>query len=208
MKPAPPNLSDTLLGPFESLLNRGVAESADAARLCRELEGRSLQIDLEGLPLALRLVASDGGLVVRLAGGEPADCHLGGLPVSMLRLALTGDQQALRAGTLRLTGDPALARDFQRLLALARPDWEEELARRIGDVPAHQLGTLARGTLSWLQQTAATLTRDAGEYLREESRDLPSRHEVEAFLDEVDRLSADLGRAEARLTRLEGERGE
>jgi ubiquinone biosynthesis protein UbiJ len=204
---APSNPADTLFRPFELLLNRGVAESVDAARLCRELEGRSLQIDFEGLPLALRLVARGGALAVGIADGDPADCHIGGLPISMLRLALTGDQQGLRAGTLRLSGDPALARDFQRLLSLARPDWEEELARQVGDVVAHQLGNLARGTLSWLQRAADTLTRDAGEFLKEESRDLPSRPEVEAFLDEVDRVAADLGRVEARIARLERERG-
>ena len=205
MNAGPANPADTLFRPFEALLNRGLAESADAARLCRELEGRSLQIDPEGLPLALRLVARDGRLAVGIADGTPADCHIGGLPISMLRLALSGDRDGLRAGTLKLSGDPALARDFQRLLSLARPDWEEELARQVGDVAARQLGNLARGTLSWLQQAADTLSRDAGEYLREESRDLPSRCEVEAFLDEVDRIAADAARAEARIARLERE---
>ena len=200
--------ADNLLQPFEALLNRGIAESVDASRLCERLAGRSLQIDLEGLPVALRLVARDGRLKLSLAGEEAADCHIGGLPLSMLRLAVTGDQQGLRTGTLRLSGDPALARDFQRLLALARPDWEEELARRLGDVAAHQLGNLARGAAIWLQQAAATLTRDTGEYLKEESRDLPSRHEVDEFHDEVDRLAADRGRAEARVSLLEREREE
>jgi ubiquinone biosynthesis protein UbiJ len=151
-------------------------------------------------------VARDGRLGVGFASEEAADCHIGGLPISMLRLALTGDQQALRAGTLSLSGDPALARDFQRLLDLARPDWEEELAQRVGDVPAHQLGNLVRGGLEWVRRAADTLTRDAGEYLKEESRDLPSRYEVDRFLDEVDRAAADLERAEARVARLERER--
>ena len=195
-----------LFRPFEALLNRGIDGSSEAARLCRELDGRSLQLDLEGLPLAVRLVARDGRLGVGLAEDEPADCHIGGLPISMLRLAVTGDQQALRAGTLKLSGDPALARDFQRLLDLARPDWEEELAQRVGDVPAHQLGNLVRGGLDWVRRAADTLTRDAGEYLKEESRDLPTRYEVDRFLDEVDRAAADLERAEARVARLERER--
>ncbi len=206
MDPSPPTSIDDLFRPLADLLNRGIADSSDATRLCRALEGRSLALDLEGLPMALRLVARDGALAIGLAGDADADCRISGLPVSMLRLAVTGDQQALRTGTMRLSGDPALARDFQQLLDWARPDWEEELSRHVGDVAAHQLGNLVRGGLAWIQQAADTLTRDAGEYLKEESRDLPTRYEVDGFLDDVDRLAADLGRAEARIARLERER--
>jgi ubiquinone biosynthesis protein UbiJ len=47
-----------------------------------------------------------------------------------------------------------------------------------------------------------------GEYLTEESRDLPARPEVDAWLEEVDRLREDVDRFEARLARLEpGRRG-
>ena len=115
-----PDSLDGLLRPFESLLNRGIEDSVDAARLCRELEGRSLRLELEGLPMAMRLTAGDGRLAVGLAGAEAADCAIGGLPISMLRLAVTGDQQDLRSGTVKLQGDPAIARDFQQLLNWAQ----------------------------------------------------------------------------------------
>ena len=203
-----PDSLDGLLRPFESLLNRGIEDSVDAARLCRELEGRSLRLELEGLPMAMRLTAGDGRLAVGLTGAEAADCAIGGLPISMLRLAVTGDQQDLRSGTVKLQGDPAIARDFQQLLNWARPDWEEELARSVGDVTAHQISRVARGGLTWARKAADTLSRDVGEFLQEESRDLPTRYEVEAFLDDVDRLDADFHRAQARLARLEREREE
>ena len=101
--------------------------------------------------------------------------------------------------------DPSHMLPMIELLDWARPDWEEELSRHVGDVAAHQLGNLVRGGLAWMQQAADTLTRDAGEYLKEESRDLPTRYEVDRFLDDVDRLAADLGRAEARVARGAGE---
>ena len=203
-----PNSLDGLLRPFESLLNRGIEDSVDAARLCSELEGKSLRLELEGLPIAMRLTAGDGRLAVGLAGADDADCAIGGLPISMLRLAITGDQQDLRSGTLKLQGDPAIARDFQQLLSWARPDWEEELARSVGDVTAHQVGRFARGGLTWVQKAADTLSRDVGEFLQEESRDLPTRFEVDGFLDDVDRLDADFHRAQARVARLERGRKE
>jgi ubiquinone biosynthesis protein UbiJ len=40
------------------------------------------------------------------------------------------------------------------------------------------------------------------EYLQEESRDVPSRYEVERFAQQVDSLRDDVARLEARLNRL------
>ncbi|MGB5591910.1 MAG: sterol-binding protein, partial [Gammaproteobacteria bacterium] len=128
---------------------------------------------------------------------------LSGLPLSLARLGLTVDPDVFRKGAVSISGDPVLAQDFQRLLDLARPDWEEELSRLVGDVAAHQLGNAARDLMRWSLQAADTLGRDTSEYLREESRDLPTRFEVDEFLDQVDELSGDIDRAEARLQRLE-----
>jgi ubiquinone biosynthesis protein UbiJ len=41
------------------------------------------------------------------------------------------------------------------------------------------------------------------EYLQEESRDAPSRYEVETFADKVNKLRDDVDRIEARLNRLQ-----
>jgi ubiquinone biosynthesis protein UbiJ len=118
--------------------------------------------------------------------------------------AQLGDVGVFREGAVSVSGNPVLAQDFQRLLRLAWPDWEEELARLVGDVAAHQLGSAARTLFRWGRDAGATLRRDIAEFLTEESRDLPSRHEVEEFLDAVDALRSDAERAEVRLSRLEG----
>ena len=192
-----------LLKPFEDLLNRGITASTEASRLCSDLDGKTMEIDFDGLPIILCLTSREDRLVFVEAGDQLADCRIGGMPLSLMRLAVTGDQNSLRSGTVTLSGDPALARDFERLLDLAKPDWEEELSRQVGDVAAHQLGNLARGLFDWANKATATLSQDAGEFLQEESRDLPTRFEVDEFLDEVDRLGADTSRAEKRIERLE-----
>lgn len=196
-------MASSLLKPFEELVNRGVTASTEAGQLCRALEGRSLALDLQGLSLDISMVARQGRLVIVEQSGEPADCTIGGLPLSLLRLAVSGDREDLRSGTVTISGDPALARDFQKLLDLAKPDWEEELSRIIGDVAARQIGNLARGALEWGRNAATTLSRDVGEFLQEESRDLPTRFEIDEFLDDVDRTAAGAERAEARIARLE-----
>ena len=64
-------------------------------------------------------------------------------------LSLIGpDADERRRGTgLRVVGDAEVAQRFRELLSQAQPDAEEELARVIGDVAAHQVATFARGFL-------------------------------------------------------------
>jgi len=196
-------LSAPLYKPLETLLNRGISGSREALRLSRSLTGRRLRIELRGLPLTLEIVATEDGLALSEGGQETPDCVISGLPLSLARLGLTGDADIFRQGSVSISGDPVLAQDFQRLLDLARPDWEEELSRQVGDVAAHQIGNAARGLARWGQQAVETLSRDTGEFLKEESRDLPTRFEVDEFLDQVDELGGAVDRAEARLRRLE-----
>ena len=199
-------LSAPLYKPLETLLNRGISSSREASRLSRSLAGRRLRIELRGLPLALEIAATEDGLALSEGSQQTPDCVISGLPLSLARLGLTGDADIFRQGSVSISGDPVLAQDFQRLLDLARPDWEEELSRQVGDVAAHQIGNAARGLARWGQQAADTLSRDTGEFLKEESRDLPTRFEVDEFLDQVDDVSAAVDRAEARLRRMETRR--
>jgi ubiquinone biosynthesis protein UbiJ len=67
------------------------------------------------------------------------------------------------------------------LLTHARPDIEEELSAVIGDTAAHGLGEFA-----------------------EESRDVPSRYEVDQFSKRVNELRDDVDRLAARIGRLGG----
>ena len=82
-------------------------------------------------------------------------------------------------------------------------DWEEHLSRVTGDVLAHQVGNVARGMLEWGRNTLDTVSRDVAEYLHEESRDLPTRGEVDEFLARIDTLRLDVDRLEARVQRLQ-----
>lgn len=195
------------LKPLEDLLNRGVAASTEASGLCSRLAGRRVRLDLEGLPGSLEFAVDEGGTLRVTAGGEEEpDCVIRALPMGLLRAGVTGRADALSAGGADVRGDPVVAQDFQRLLNLARPDWEEELSRVVGDVAAHQLGSVVRGLAGWSIKAADTLAQDAGEFLSEESRQVPTRYELEEFLDSVDTMRDDVDRLEARMARLRASR--
>jgi len=104
---------------------------------------------------------------------------------------------------VRISGDAEVAARYRELLELARPDWEEELSRLIGDLPARRLSLVARAALSWARGFARSAQANVAEYLQEESRALVSKPEVEEFLGQVDALRETADRVEARIARLE-----
>ena len=115
------------LRPLEGLMNRSVAASGQAQGLCEALDGRSLLVMVRDTPLALRIGVRDGAIRLSMQAGDDADVVVAGPPASLARVAASGGDAGSR-GTVELSGDPALMRDFQQLLSLAAPDWEEELS--------------------------------------------------------------------------------
>lgn len=192
-----------LLQPLEALLNRNVAASSAARSLCRKLDRKVLALQVTGVPLNLYLCAEGERIKLNSSNPGAVDATLSGSPLSFLRMAGPQPEAALRSGAVHIQGDAEVAQAFSELLIAAQPDLEEELAQVIGDVPAHQIGNLVRGTLRFGRHAADTMAQNVAEFLQEERRDLPSRTEAEEYLTEVDRLRDDVERLEARLALLE-----
>jgi ubiquinone biosynthesis accessory factor UbiJ len=195
-------MSLELLRPVERALNRQIAASGRARALLAELDGRSMELRFAATPFRVRLAATAEALTVRPAADEPADAVIEGTPLSFLRLATGEAAQSIRAGGMDVRGDAEIAEAFRRLLEAARPDLEEELSRVTGDVAAHYLAGFARDALDFGRRAGDAFARNLGEYLTEESRDLPVRLEVEEFLEGVDRLREAVDRLETRIAAL------
>jgi ubiquinone biosynthesis protein UbiJ len=196
-----------LLRPLERALNRQIAASGRARALLAELDGRSMELRFAATPFRVRLAATADALSVRPAADEPADAVIEGTPLSFLRLATGEATQSIRAGGMDVRGDAEIAEGFRRLLDAARPDLEEELSRVTGDVAADYLAGFARDALDFGRRAGDAFARNLGEYLTEESRDLPVRLEVEEFLEGVDRLREAVDRLETRIAAAERARG-
>ena len=195
-----------LLERLEAVLNRNVAGSRRAQALARQLDGRVLSLTVEGTPVAVFFRAEGGRLALASRHDGAADASLSGTPIALLALAGPKAEGALRKGGVRIEGDAEVAQKFRELLGQAQPDFEEELARVLGDVAARRVANVARGLLDWGRQAAGSFTGSVVEYLQEEGRDLPTRVEVDEFLQDVDRLRDGAERLEARLARLEATR--
>ena len=195
--------TDPLFEPIESLLNRNIAGSTPARELVTRLAGRSLEVRASPTPLRLRFEVADGRVSVGAAADAAPDAVIEGTPLSLAALAGPEPEDRIRQGSVRISGDAETAQLFQKLFKAARPDFEEELSRLVGDAAAHHLAGVARSAYDFGRRALDTFSRNMGEYLTEESRDLPAQPEVEDWVARVDRLREDVDRFEARLERLE-----
>jgi ubiquinone biosynthesis accessory factor UbiJ len=190
---------------IENLLNRGLPRSPRARALCAELAGRSVAIEMRDV--ARLHIASTGLTLAVTRGDAAADATLSAGPFGLLSLLGPSAQNALQSGAVAIGGDAELARKFQELLKLLRPDIEEEASGVIGDVAAHRLGRLTRMGSQWGRRAVATGLANAAEYLGHERADLVPRAEGEQFLRGVDALREDLDRLQARFELLSRQRG-
>lgn len=193
-----------LTSTLENVLNRGLPRSPRAQQLCAELEGRSVLIVVT-ITSARILVESTGAslklsaVTAETLASTPPDATITGGPLSLLALSGTAPEAVLQRGDVRIEGDTELAQKFRELALLLRPDLEEELSLVLGDVPAHQIGRLARGLAGWTHKAATTTVHNLAEYLGHERRDGVSRNEAEPFLRSVDSLREDVDRLAARI---------
>lgn len=201
--PLPPGV----LAPFAAMMNRAIAGSTPARRLCDRLDGRSFAIVVTGRPDPLRLVlrAQSGGLVLS-EDAEAADATVTGTPLALLAMVAPKANLAIRGTGIRIEGDAETAQAFRDLLSHAHPDLEAEAARYLGEAPAHHAMRLARRAVEFGKQAFASFAANSAEYLTEESGQLPPRAQVDVFMDEVDRLREAVDRAEARVRLLEARR--
>ena len=196
---------ETLFRPAALMINRQIAAKTPARELCTQLADRAFAMRVPNTALAMYLVVEDDQLVLTGNYGQEPDVVISGSLFSLARLAGPAGESLIRDGAVEISGDALLAQQFQKLLRFGRPDLEEELSGVIGDVAAHGIGRFVRGIEEWGREARSTMRQNVSEYLQEESRTVPGRHEVDDFRESVNTLRDDVARFEARLRKLEQE---
>ncbi len=130
------------------LLNHILGQEKEATgRLARQ---KSRVVQLQWRAFSMSLVATPAGLLDQASADAKADLVLVMTEESPLALAQTllqGNRPAVR-----IAGDVQLAAEVNWLADHVRWDLEEDLARVIGDVPAHTLAEGARAMAKALRQ--------------------------------------------------------
>ncbi len=194
----------------ESLINRALRLDPEFLESLEPLRGKLLALEIGGTEVTIFISVDGDGVTLYqrgeaeeiLRGGAP-DVGLSGTPAALLRMLgrmRRGD--ASFGDEVRLSGDVAVLETLRDAYRRLDVDLEELLSRFVGDIAAHEIGRAARAVLSWGEHLRQTLLADTGEYLVEELRVSPPRHELEDFAAEVDRIRDDVERIEKRIARL------
>ena len=193
------------------LINNSIKKYFDSdpevAAQLHELEGHQLLLELTDLKKEFLITPIDSSIIVTEYQNDEAvkeiTTTIHANVITFLRLALGADYQSmLNDATLKIDGDVELANRLRTIFTKVDIDWEEVASKYVGDSLAYQLCIVARRTKSYKQRSFENFRLDVSEYLQEESRIVPTRVEIERFLNDVDTLDADIDRLEARLRRL------
>ncbi len=185
------------------VLNRLLMQNDEARLLLAAHGGRSFEI--QAPPVAAKLMIDPEGKLSPSESDEPA------------QVALTVDTQALwaagwrpgqpmpdQAGVLHISGDAAMAQTLSILAKHWRPDLEDLLAQKIGDIAARQVMRAAQGFLGAFKRSTSRLAENMAEYVTHETQALPSMSQFMVSGTQQTTLTNRLAVLDERVAQLEG----
>jgi len=196
---------------LETAINTALRyDPGSRARLVK-LAGKVLKVTLAAPAMTLFLVIEDEGegddrggyIEVHSRWSGEVTTELSGSALAFVQLLRNRDATPAKLG-VEVRGSSALLAELQAILRDLEIDWEEPLAKLIGDSPAHQLGTGVRMAASWLKDALGAAPKAGAEAVSEEWRMTPPQAQFEAFAEDVAEFAQGVDRLEARIAILRG----
>ncbi len=196
-------LSGALLRAAERSIAAALARDPVTARRIDALAGKRILVSSRQPDWQLWLMPAPGTINLTTTSDAPVDVELHA-PASLLaRLLVSSDRKAvLQDPDVELLGDSQVLIALQNALADLQLDGEAELARWLGPVAGHAIGSALRRSHQWGRDSRASLRQTLAEYLTEESRQLVGQAEARARAEQLHDLRLQLDRLEARVALL------
>lgn len=192
---------EAALKPVNRVINSALKLDPNYAARLEPLAGKQLAVHVKDVDITLFIVFDDEILLCVQTEQETSEAKISADAATLFQLLL--GQQDIMSSELFFEGNVKFAQAVQNFAKNIDIDWEDTLASYTGDIFAAQSFAFLRRAKSWLSHAATETRLNFQEYLTEESRSTPSRLEQENFFDDVDELSQDVDRIEARIRQLE-----
>ncbi len=196
-----------LLSTIETAMNAWLKLDSEALPQFASMQDKVIRFHITGLEL--NLFFFPGSQHVQVLGqyaGEP-DTTIHGSPLALMRLSTASDAgKTMLDSDAHIEGDTALGTKFSQILQSVDIDWEEFLSKAVGDIVAHQAGTIVEDTKGWIKDSEYAMRLNMSEYMTEEKQLLVAESEISHYMDQVDDLRADTDRMQARIERLQLQR--
>lgn len=154
---------------------------------------------VEAGALNIRLAIDERGLFHLASVDSQPDVTLSCPPDIVLRALFEQDKLF---SSVKLGGSVDVAESLAFVFRNLKWDAEADLARLIGDIPAHRLKIIGQSLGRSLRSSWQNALENLREYVVEESAALPSPVDIAQFGEAVNRLRDDVARLEKRLSRL------
>jgi len=195
---------------LQRLIRKVLSLDVEAAEKLQPFDGKTVLIDVTDLKLQYYFIFTDGQVDVRsetpLADDEvqmePSVSISGKLASFVTAGAAEHSSDALFEGDLHFSGEVSTAKRFQQLARSLNIDWQEPLAKLVGDPIAHTINTGIKHFADWFSRAATSASQDFSEYIQEEARITPSDSEQQPFFEQVDQLRSRSDRLIARVEQL------
>ncbi|SAL24903.1 sterol-binding protein [Caballeronia choica] len=186
---------------FAAAVNHLLARESWARERFKPYAGKTAR--LACAPFALALVVQPDGLI---AATDEAEAQRFDVTVSVPRDALPAFLQGGQAAVMKhvkIEGDAEFATTIAKLAEHLRWEPEEDLARVIGDAPAHRIGAVVRTAHEQALRTGRNLLDAVAEFLLDEQPQLVRRSALDAFNADLSHARDALARVEKRVERIE-----
>lgn len=179
------------------VLQHLITQNSWANEILQPFAGKSVQFNI-ALVNATLVILENGSLAIA-GDANVADAKVTISPGLLLRLLAKDDTARMQ---IDIEGDTHLAAELAKVLTNMRWDYEEDLSKVVGDVPAYKVGQFTRQAGKTIKDTGVNLASMLSEYWQEENPLIAKKRHVEQFNAEVDTLRADVERLEKRLSKL------
>ncbi|NVK24109.1 MAG: SCP2 sterol-binding domain-containing protein [Gammaproteobacteria bacterium] len=174
-----------------------------SAKLAR-LEQKSFAVKLTDLSIQIKLWVHNGELTFS-ANIESPDCYVETSTKYLKQLSDASQlTRLIKQDELLLEGDLAIAQGFSGLLLDNDIDWQQMLARYVGDATAHRIAHGIESLRQVIQTKQSDLDYTVSSALVDELKVTPSQFEVDEFIEQVDQLHARTEKLAAALKTFRG----
>ena len=199
-------LGSAALWPIEFALNQLIKSDQRLKSTVQKFDGQLLEIHTT-VPAAFICAHFNNG--IRLSAissndlGVTPTARVSSKATSLLSLLLTtSDSAALSNPEIEISGDAQFVQAIFQNLKTLDLRWDDLLAPWLGDHSTHLAKTSSDSIRQWSAQSKASISASFSDYLREESKLLPVRGQLDQFNSAMDDLKLRIDRAKARIERL------
>lgn len=179
------------------LLNHLINQNLWAKEQLQPFGGKTVRFNIPPISATLT-VLEDGGLA--MAGESVTHDAIISIPLPVALRLLANDDSAATLATLE--GDTELAAALAKVLRGMSWEYEEDLSKLIGDIPAHQIAEFGRKATAEIKSQSVNLAQMLSEYWQEERPIIAKKRHVDTFNREVDSLREATERLEKRIEKF------